>query len=383
MNLYLQKQNSADCCGCSACVQACPTACLHMRKTEEGFLYPSADFEKCINCGLCEKVCPLEHFPLQTDKQQCFAAIHNSSETLRASSSGGVFYALAENILAQGGAVFGAALDDDRVLRHTFVNDIADLPKLMGSKYIQSEMQDSFAQVRDLLQKGTVVLFVGTPCQVAGLRLYLQKAYENLYTVDLLCHGVPSDKMFQAYVDFLEKKHGGRLTDIRFRDKEKNGWSITLRYDIEKNGKTKRHYVPAGLSPYFFAFLRGKILRESCYRCPYTKTARPGDLTLADFWGVEKVLPDLQTSQGCSAVIANTEKGKRLFGAVQSAFAAVPATMEQVTVQNINFFEPCKRPEIRDTVYAQLDEYGFHKLADMYFKNPRRMRMRIKQIFKF
>lgn len=383
MNLYLQKQNAADCCGCSACVQACPTACLSMRETEEGFLYPTVKTDKCINCGLCAKVCPMGHAPLQIEEQQCFAAIHNSAETLRASSSGGVFSALAKSVLAQGGAVFGAALGDDRVLRHTFVTDMADLPKLMGSKYIQSEMNDSFAQVRDLLQKGTLVLFVGTPCQVAGLRLYLQKEYENLYTVDLLCHGVPSDKMFQAYVDYLEKKHGGRLTDIRFRDKEKNGWSITLCYDIEKNGKTKRHYVPAGLSPYFFAFLRGKILRESCYRCPYTKTARTGDITLADFWGVEKVLPDLQTEKGCSAVLANTEKGKSLFNTVQSELAAVPATMEQVTVQNINFFTPCKRPEIRDTVYAQLDKYGFRKLADMCFKNPRRWRIRIKQIFKF
>lgn len=154
-------------------------------------------------------------------------------------------------------------------------------------------------------------------------------------------------------------------------------------YDIEKNGRTKRHYVPAGLSPYFFAFLRGKILRESCYRCSYTKTARTGDITLADFWGVEKVLPDLQTEKGCSAVLANTEKGKSLFNTVQSELAAVPATMEQVTVQNINFFTPCKRPEIRDTVYAQLDKYGFRKLADMCFKNPRRWRIRIKQIFKF
>jgi len=229
------------------------------------------------------------------------------------------------------------------------------------------------------LVEGKKVLFVGLGCQIAALKLYLQKAYDNLICVDLLCHGVPSPKMFKEYVKYLERKHKGKLMDINFRDKEKRGWSITLRYDISKKSRIKKHYVSAALSPYFYSFLRGYTLREVCYYCPYTSTKRLGDITLADFWGVEKVLPNLNTSKGCSLVLINTSLGKKIFEDITLEMIYYPVTLEQATIQNINFFNPTSRPKQRDVVYKELDDIGYNQLAKKYFLNPRRHIIRVKR----
>ena len=382
MNKYLSKFNRKDCCGCTACVHSCPRKCISLRPDEEGFLYPIIDQDKCINCGLCERVCPMEEVFINNKEQFGYAVVNRDGEVLKASSSGGVFSLLAMSVIGNNGAVYAAVLDDDRVLRHKRIVSVSGLSRAMGSKYIQSELGDTLLDVRSDLEIGRQVLFVGTPCQVAGLKMFLKKDYDELICVDLLCHGVPSNKVFKDYVRYLEDKHHGKLVSINFRDKEKNGWSITLSYDISRREKLKRHYIVAGLSPYFYAFLRGMILRESCYACPYSQLNRPGDITLADYWGVHKVFPSINADMGCSAVVVNTDKGKAEFERIMKYTYCLSATMDQITVQNINFFEPAHRPNVRDTIFAELDEYGFKNTSKRYFSNPKRWRIRIKQILK-
>lgn len=381
MNKYLTALDPSLCCGCGACVAACPKGCLEMQPSEEGFEYPVLINDNCISCGICTKKCPIENPPQKNEIKNCYAAKNNNTAIRNNSSSGGIFASLAEYVISQGGSVFGAELDiEKRSLSHVEISKSEDLPRIMGSKYIQSKTDSVYPGIKKLLEEGKPVLFAGTSCQAAGLRLYLGREYDNLYIVDLLCHGVPSPKIFRAYVKHLEKKHGGYLCDICFRDKEKNGWSITLRYDIQQNGKTKRHYVAAGLSPYFFAFLRGRVLRESCYKCPYASLERAGDITLADFWGIEKAGVTMDTAGGVSCVLVTSEKGERLFDAINEKTERLPVTQEQATMGNINFYKPTERPAQRNTVYSDLDIHGFDYVAKTYCKNPRKLRIIIKNI---
>lgn len=268
-------------------------------------------------------------------------------------------------------------------MHHTIVDNQKDLIVLLGSKYIASDTNNTFSEVSRILSEGRKVLYVGTPCQIAGLRKFIKKGTPNLFTCDLLCHGVPSQYVFEQYICYLEKKHNGKVVNWNFRDKEKYGWSITLRYDIERNGKIKTYYTPAGLSPYFFGFLRGKFLRESCYQCPYTKLKRTGDITLADFWGVKELHLTVDLSSGCSCVLANTEKGKSLMDAINANLQfKQEVTYEQAYRKNINFKEPCKRPQERDTAILAIKDKSFDYVAKNYCKNPREVRIKIKLFLK-
>ncbi len=382
MNKYFMEKEVKDCCGCRACEQICPVKCINIKKNEEGFLYPDINLEKCVQCGMCSKVCPMENEYKNEEEQIAYAAISSDDTTLLKSSSGGIFFLLAKWIIKQKGYVFGAYLNKDFILQQKGASNIDEIKQLLGSKYIQSDTNNTFSVVRKMVEQGKLVLYVSTPCQIAAIKLFLGKEYSNFYTIDLLCHGVPSNDLYLGYINYLEKKHHGKVVSFSFRDKEKFGWSITLKYVIEKSGKRKAYYVPAGLSPYFYAFLRGKVLRESCYRCPYTTIQRAGDITLADFWGIEKVIPKLESKKGCSCVICNTKKGKDWFENIIPEANIKEVTINQATVQNINFFESTKRPEERNSIYKEYSELGFKYVSKKYFKNPKGMRIRIKSILK-
>ena len=373
--------NATGCCGCRACEQICPSRCISIIKDEEGFLIPSVDSGKCIECNACSKVCPIENPVEGAMPSAVYATASSDSNTKIKSSSGGVFYLLANRILSLGGAVVGADLDlEKRYLRHTIVESLDNLNRLLGSKYIASDTRSTFTEVKRLLSEGRKVLYVGTPCQIAGLNSFIKTGKENLFTCDLLCHGVPSQFVFDSYINFLEQKHRGEVVDFIFRDKEKFGWSITLRYAIRKGKSTKFHYVQAGLSPYFYGFLRGKFLRESCYHCPYTKLKRTGDITLADFWGVEKLNISDDVSKGCSCVLVNTSKGTELFDSINDNLQFKHKVLyEQAYRQDINFLEPCVRPQERDFAIKSIKTHSFKYVASRYCKNPRRFRIRIKE----
>lgn len=382
MNKFLLTGEVFNCCGCRACEQICPAHCIEIAKDNEGFLIPTiTNKDKCIECGACSKVCPIENPEEGSMPNAIYASASADIETKKQSSSGGIFYLLAKSIINQGGCVIGAELVlDKRYLQHTSVDNIDNLYRLLGSKYIASDTGSTFSEVKQLLSEGRKVLYVGTPCQIAGLNKFIKSNRDNLYTCDLLCHGVPSQYVFESYINYLEQKHGGKVVAFNFRDKEKFGWSITLCYSIRKKDKEKKYYVQAGLSPYFYGFLRGKFLRESCYHCPYTKLQRVGDITLADFWGVKTLGLPLDVSHGCSCVLVNTLKGMDLFNSVNDSLQFKHQVQyEQAYHQNVNFLEPCKRPQERDVAIKMIKSHSFEYVASKYCKNPRRTRMKIKE----
>lgn len=334
------------CCGCGACVQRCPKQCITLHEDSEGFLYPVADASVCINCGLCEKVCPVinqhtAHEPLQT-----FAA-KNSNEAVRAaSSSGGVFTMLAESVIKSGGVVFGAAFDQQWKVVHTCATTIGGLQKFRGSKYLQSQTNNTFKEAEAYLKQGRQVLYSGTPCQVAGLKRYLRKDYDNLLTVDFICHGVPSPGVFRTYLRDEINRHSARqgggkntvllpciplvaesdglgggdvkIQSVSFRDKRK-GWKkfgfalgLSKASAAGEKNSVLLSYSPLNKDLFMRGFLRDLYLRPSCYACPAKELKSGSDITLGDFWSIETLLPELDDDRGISAVTANTEKGRAL-----------------------------------------------------------------------
>ena len=301
-----------DCSGCHACANACPKGCISMVSDEEGFWYPQVDKSKCIDCGLCEKVCPIIHKwqPDDSRTTTAMAAINTNEEIRLKSSSGGIFTLIAEKIIDQGGVVFGAAFSDDfKTVRHICVDNIADLDKLRGSKYVQSKIGDTYKQAKEYLDSGRKVLFTGTPCQIGGLYSYLRKPYENLFTQDIICHGVPSPMVWERYVDFHEKKSASSTQRMFFRHK-KYGWkTYAVLFEFSNNtAYVKRLHEDA----YMRAFLSNSCLRPSCYACSFKSIKRQADITLADFWGIQNVLPEMDDDKGTSLVMVHSEKGRVL-----------------------------------------------------------------------
>ena len=359
MNVYLETNNTSKCCGCGACANACPKNCIRLTADEEGFVYPTVDVSACINCNRCAAVCPFENREIVQTKAypKAYGAHTKNKEYIMNSSSGGLFSEIANLFISQGGAVCGVTIDADHQVFHTVIDSVDDIPLLQGSKYVQSDLARCYPQIEKTLSSGKKLLFTGTPCQVSAIkRLY---KLPNLYTLDVLCHGVPSQKLFDEYIRYLEKKHGGKLTEIAFRDKEKNGWSITQRYKIEKRGKEKTYYLDRHISEYFSGFLRNMTQRESCYACPYTTIEREGDITLADFWGVDKVRPELFFADGTSLMFVNSERGDSLLGGIANNIEIAEVEIGDATYQNVNFISPPERNPHRSTVYAEVFSKGF------------------------
>ena len=299
------------CCGCTACVSACPKNCISMSADREGFLYPVVDSVKCIDCGLCEKVCPVLHPVNNETEPLVYAAINNNEAVRMQSSSGGIFTLIAEYVLEHGGVVFGACFDSDWNVIHDYTETKDGLARFRGSKYVQSHVGICFTQVKTFLDSGREVLFSGTPCQVAGLKNYLRKPYSNLFTVDLVCHGVPSPEVWRRYLQEavcrvygIKKKNvinlGEYISDISFRAKDK-GWK---KYNIKiifRNGKVEM--MPFSENPYMNVFLSDLSLRPSCYACPTKLHRAQSDITLADFWGVNEIKPDIDDDKGCGLIL--------------------------------------------------------------------------------
>lgn len=381
-NKYLINKDSATCSGCSACVVRCPKNCLQLKTDQDGFYFPEIiDVDACIDCGLCAKVCPFENVSPNTRTDLFYAAYSNDAELIENSSSGGIFPEIARMILEQKGRVYGAFLDEQHKLYHIGVNGLAELTKLLGSKYLQSDTRNTFKECKEDLQNGLIVLYTGTPCQIQGLKNYLGKDYSNLYTLDVICHGTPSPKMFEGYIDFLEKKHNAKLVDICFRDKRRNKWSITLRYTMEfSNGKRKDYYLISKLSEYFTAFLGGHISRESCYHCPYSSLDRPGDITMGDFWGYQATRPDLRHDEGLSILLVNSQKGKDLIEQCRKRGVTFEEVVEDSVYksENKNLYYPTKRPSTRDSVYTEFRGMGFEYIADKYFRKSHTWKLKLR-----
>lgn len=310
--LKLFSQSKELCCGCGACFQVCPHNCIAIKEDEEGFSYPFINQAKCINCGLCKKVCPFNSSLQEVVPLNAFAAINVDSKERAQSSSGGVFSVLANAIIKQGGIVFGAKFDKDWSVRHVGVESMEELNSLRGSKYLQSWMGEEYRHAEKELKKGRRVLFCGTPCQIAGLKQYLQRDFSNLITVDFICHGVPSPKLWKWYLNNMPSFRPSAITSVYFRDKT-NGWSnFEIRIEHSDESVTNSYAVPFWANSYMSAFLSNLSLRPSCYSCKVKCGRSHSDLTLADFWGVENVAPSYYDDKGTSLVLANTMKAMEL-----------------------------------------------------------------------
>ena len=365
------------CCGCRACEQSCPKKAITIVENEEGFFEPKVDYEECINCGVCLNVCPQYNFKgAKKDFKQIAYAVKNKNLSERKeSSSGGIFSVLANYILKNNGVVYGVAFNERFEANHIRVNEKKGLHKLRGSKYVQSNTNDTFKMVKEDLDKNTMVLYSGTSCQIDGLRRFLNKDYYNLITVDILCHGVPSQKLFVKYIEYLEKKQKNRVVYDNFRDKTKKGWGYNGLAEFS-NGK-KINIVPR-LDPYYKSFLDENDYMEACYNCNYANTRRVGDIIIGDFWGIEKEYPDFSDEYGVSAVIINSKKGKRLFECAEKNIVKREVTVQTISKWNVNLKHPTKRKKIRDTIYKNISNKDFYK----YMKEDLEFKMNVKDIIK-
>ncbi|MDD6036547.1 MAG: Coenzyme F420 hydrogenase/dehydrogenase, beta subunit C-terminal domain [Lachnospiraceae bacterium] len=367
--LYQKKEN---CYGCGVCANLCPHNALSMQADDNGFVYPVIHPDKCIHCGACQRVCPAKNDVRLSYPQEVYAAAFKDAVSLYQSSSGGIFPALSGYILSQGGVVFGAAMQEKFTVETISIHNYQDLPLLQGSKYVQSNPGNSYREIRALLSQGKTVLFCGTPCQVAGLKEAVTGLDKNLISVDLVCHGVPSQQMFQDYIAHLECTGGITIKSYRFRDK-KHGQDDYYSYTCEAGGHEQTVCKRAAKSSYFRLFLDGNLSRESCYHCKFAVPERVGDLTLCDYWGIEKEHPSFAKELkklnlcGVSGVLINTEKGKNLFEKISSEIIKQPSAFDKLSTHNNRLLAPVKPGVDRNTVLRLYREEGYKAVDDFYF----------------
>ncbi len=344
------------CTGCGACEAVCPKGAVTMTADEYGFSRPSVDREKCVQCHLCRRVCQV-NYTAEIPKVQHYYAFKNKDEVRKRSSSGGAFSLLARNMIDKGGKVVASEIGDDWKVRHTFARNYEEVRKQAKTYYVQGNACNTFAEIRQELQQGNRILFIGTPCQTGGLKKYLQKDYDNLILCDIICHGVPSPKMFAIYTDYLQSK--GTLTQLTQRDK-KIGWQGYC-VSAEIDGKTYRNN--GWLKAYSVMFSHGLINRKSCFHCMYSNYNRVGDITIGDYWGIEKYHRELKDKLGVSLVITNSEKGEKfLREAVGSGMLF--ALQKEETVQN-SLTKPKQEPLRRRSCLKAM-EISYEQSAKKY-----------------
>jgi len=395
----IEIQNENQCCGCGACAASCPQKCISMIPLTLGALFPIVDNNKCLHCNLCDTVCPIKNvdtLAIKKDtKQQAFAA-YAEDETVRFNgSSGGIFQTLATHLLDVGFEVYGAAFDKQLNLHCVGVTRKQDLLPLCKSKYLQSNLIDKFKEISDHLNAGISILFVATPCQVAALKLFLKRDYDNLITVDFFCLGVPSQKFFNECTEYEDNKYARKTISYEFRTKVKGG--VTPHYFTivtEKNEKKNISTYIYFKSIFYAAFQQNVTLRESCYTCVFANRNRFSDITIGDFHEINKYVPIIDRYKGISTVIINTSKGLSLWNVISSSLSVYPMSLERLITDKVCFAGPTNRPNHRDAFiscyniggiksldkkYLNQNKYIRHKI---YYLLPEFIRQQIKEKFK-
>lgn len=359
------------CTGCGACVQRCPKRCISWTQREFGFRYPQIDKDACVNCGLCEKVCPTDKALEVPVEQKVYAAVHKDTEVLAKSTSGGAFTAIADAIFAQGGIVYGAAMLDDMQVKHIRTTGKDDFEGLRSSKYLQSDTGTTYQMVEQDLKQGKFVLYSGTPCQIDGLKNFLGKDYETLYTVDIVCHGVGSQAYFDKYMDFARERYG-KIKALRFRSKEYAGWSCGGVVVVVDSSDCLKKIPYRDFDNYYYSyFLSGDIYRKSCYSCKYANTNRVGDFTLGDYWGVEALNLPLQTENGCSLLLVNNQHAMQLLDEIES-LDRVETIVEQAAHCNKQLNAPSKLMDSRQNRIGEYESMSGQQIQKEYLKNHRK-----------
>lgn len=360
-----------DCCGCSACAQICPNRCVTMTSDEEGFLYPQVDERKCVDCGLCETVCPVINRYEPQMPIESIAAFNQDEKIRLSSSSGGVFSLLAENTINAGGVVFGAKFNENWAVEHGHAETVEELADFRGSKYVQSYIGDCYNQAKDFLDAGRKVLFSGTPCQIAGLKRFLRKGYPNLLAVDIICHGVPSPLVWGKYLNDI-KARLGEIEYITFRGKLR-GWKnycfCALKKVVDDDALSTGEdpewgvYSPYRSNDYSKAFLQNYSLRPSCYSCPAKSGKSHSDITIADFWGIQHIHPDFDDDKGCNLVLINSAKG---FDAFNSCHCKKLHTETAEALKyNPSFSNVLLVPKYRELFFSLIKEKDLKTIMDI------------------
>ena len=348
MNNKKQKRISIDdaknCCGCASCRNICPKSAISMEEDSEGFCYPSVNDTLCIECGLCRKACPILEEPAKNKYLKTYGGYASNEKEQMSSSSGGVFALLARQVLRCGGYVCGAAFSADFSVKHIIINSEDELYRLKGTKYVQSEIGTCFSEIKELLQSGNKVLFSGTPCQVAGLKLFLGKEYELLITVDLICHGVPSPLVWQKYLGEISK--GEEISEVNFRHKDENGSRIKIVHGgqtlCEKNTE----------NTYLQGFLKNYYVRPSCFNCRFKGFQRCSDITLGDFWGVIEYHPNFSNGKGTSAILVHSTKGQMILDQLADALQIIEVPQKELELWNENLLMSAEESAFRSEFYT-------------------------------
>lgn len=380
MKSLLPFNKKEDCCGCTACKNICPTQALVMKADVEGFLYPDINQKLCINCGLCKEVCAFQNgydSSANLPMPDAYAVKHKDADVRMDSRSGGMFTAISDYFLENGGVVYGAGFKDSFVVCHKRATQKIERDEFRGSKYVQSDLNDIFLHIKTDLQDDMQVLFSGTPCQTAALNMYLLKSGVNkdrLFLCDLICHGTPSPKVWRDYLLYMEKLKKGKITKVDFRNKRTFGWSTHIE-TITINGKEYSNDI------YTTLFYSHYVLRPACFNCKYTNMKRPSDLTLGDFWGIDKIAADFNDNKGVSLVFVNTEKGRTIFESVKDKLEYINCTGKQFGHKNLR--EPHKVPIGRGKFWIDYQKYGFGYIAKKYGGNNLKdlLKKRLKSLF--
>ena len=378
--MVLSKFNNADrnfilrdkCCGCSACIQICPQQCISFHEDEEGFKYPITDFTTCTNCDLCKKVCPVTNTTNHVKKDPIIvlAAQNKNDYIVENSSSGGIFSILAEKTLSQNGIVYGAAFDKNWEVHHIGIEHIQELEQLRTSKYIQSDTSTAYISVKKFLDQNRKVLFSGTPCQISGLTHFLRKDYPNLITLDIVCHGVPSSIIWRRHLQDIssdKKFRDQQIVTINFRDKREYGWkdfSLSINYTHEQY--SCNHHKDAFMN----LFLKNMCLRPCCYNCQFKKNNSGADITLGDFWGIDKLFPNIDNNKGTSLVIVNTSKGNAFLDTENIIYKSV--SLDNAILHNPAYTTSVTLPKKRGRIFRELKRSPktLHEFSNDFLRPP-------------
>lgn len=364
-----------NCVLCKACSNICPTNAIEFKKEKNSFEYPEIDQKKCINCNLCEKSCPVLKKQKSNSLKECYAVKHTDEKIRIHSTSGGAFSILAEEIINNGGYVCGCTLDDNFNSIHIIINKLEDIQLLKGSKYIQSDIGLIYREIKKLLNKSIKVLFVGSPCQISGLKTFLGKEYEELLCVDFICHGILSQSYFNQYREFLQNKYNSKVDKISFRNK-KHGWHCSSFTAEFKNGDVYDN--PITVDPYMKTLLNNFFVKDSCQNCQFRNFTSGSDITLGDFWGIEVIDKNFDDNKGVSAVIINSLKGKKYFDNV--ILEKKNVRYESILTYNMSLEFSSKANLYRDEFINLYEKYGFEYVYNKFLKEDKKEKaLRVKQ----